>query len=73
MVQVLIDEDGNVVSASPVSGHPLLLEAAVEAARQARFSPTTVAGQRVKVSGVITYDFLPDDQPPSTTPKRRRP
>ena len=57
IVQVLIDEDGNVVSASPVSGHPLLHEAAVRAARQAKFSPTSLSGQRVKVSGVIHYNF----------------
>lgn len=58
-VQVLIDENGNVVSASAVSGHPLLRAAAVQAARGARFSPTKLSGQPVKVSGVITYNFVP--------------
>jgi protein TonB len=58
-VQVLIDERGNVVSASAVSGHPLLRAAAVQAARSARFSPTQLSGQPVKVSGVITYNFVP--------------
>jgi protein TonB len=58
-VQVLIDESGNVVSASAVSGHPLLRAAAVQAARGARFSPTMLSGQAVKVSGVITYNFVP--------------
>lgn len=58
-VQVLIDESGNVVSASAVSGHPLLRAAAVQAARSARFSPTQLSGQPVKVSGVITYNFVP--------------
>lgn len=58
-VQVLIDESGNVVSASAVSGHPLLRAAAVSAARGARFSPTMLSGQAVKVSGVITYNFVP--------------
>ncbi|QYO66445.1 energy transducer TonB [Leptolyngbya sp. 7M] len=57
-VQVLIDEDGNVVSASAVSGHPLLRAAAAAAARQAKFSPTMLSGQPVKVSGVITYNFV---------------
>lgn len=56
-VQVTIDENGNVVSASAVSGHPLLRAAAVQAARQARFSPTKLSGQPVKVSGVINYNF----------------
>jgi protein TonB len=58
-VQVLIDENGSVVSASAVSGHPLLRAAAVQAARSARFSPTQLSGQPVKVSGVITYNFVP--------------
>jgi len=57
-VQVLIDESGNVVSASAVSGHPLLRAAAVAAARGAKFSPTQLSGQPVKVSGVITYNFV---------------
>jgi len=58
-VQVLVDERGNVVSASAVSGHPLLRSAAVQAARGAKFSPTMLSGQAVKVSGVITYNFVP--------------
>lgn len=57
-VQVLIDENGNVVSASAVSGHPLLRASAAAAARQAKFSPTMLSGQPVKVSGVITYNFV---------------
>src|SRR5688572_28557190 len=58
-VQVLIDENGNVVSANAVTGHPLLRAAAVSAARSARFSPTVLSGQPVKVSGIITYNFVP--------------
>ena len=56
-VQVLIDEDGKVISARAVSGHPLLQQAAVDAAYQAQFAPTMLSGQPVKVSGVLTYDF----------------
>jgi protein TonB len=56
-VQVLIDESGRVVSANAVSGHPMLRNAAEGAARNARFSPTLLSGQPVKVSGVITYNF----------------
>lgn len=58
VVQVLIDENGNVVSARAVSGHPLLQAVAVQAARQARFSPTKLSGQPVKVTGVIQYNFV---------------
>ena len=58
MVQITIDEQGNVISAAAVSGHPLLQRAATDAARQATFSPTLLAGEPVKVSGVITYTFV---------------
>lgn len=58
-VQVLIDESGHVVSASAANGHPLLRAAAEQAARGARFSPTLLSGQPVKVSGIITYNFVP--------------
>jgi protein TonB len=57
-VQVTVDEQGNVISARAAGGHPLLQQAAVNAARQARFSPTLLSGQPVKVSGVITYNFV---------------
>jgi protein TonB len=59
VVQVVIDENGNVISAHAVSGHPLLQAVAVAAARGARFSPTKLSGQPVKVTGVITYNFVP--------------
>ena len=57
-VQVLIDENGNVVSAHAVSGHPLLQAAAVAAARASKFTPTKLSGQPVKVNGVIIYNFV---------------
>ena len=57
-VQVLIDETGKVVSARAVSGHPLLMAAAQQAAYRAVFSPTTLGGQAVKASGVIPYNFI---------------
>ena len=56
-VQVLIDESGRVVSAKG-SGHPLLVVEAQKAAMQARFSPTVISQTPVKVSGVITYNFV---------------
>ena len=58
VVQVTVDEDGKVISANAVSGHPLLRPAAVQAAYAARFSPTKLSGQAVKVTGVITYNFV---------------
>jgi len=57
VVQVTVDENGNVTAARAVSGHPLLQAAATAAARQAKFNPTKLSGQPVKVTGVITYQF----------------
>lgn len=57
-VQVTIDESGKVISARAVGGHPLLQQSAVQAAYGARFSPTLLSGQPVKVTGVITYNFV---------------
>lgn len=57
-VQVMIDENGNVVSATAVSGHALLRAASEAAARASKFSPTLLGGQKVKVTGVIVYNFV---------------
>lgn len=57
-VQVLVDERGNVAEATAVSGHPLLQQAAVQAARRAKFEPRLLSGKPVKVSGVLTYNFV---------------
>ena len=58
-IQILIDEAGKVIRAGAVSGAPTLQLAAREAACGSRFSPTTLGGEPVKVSGVITYNFVP--------------
>jgi TonB family protein len=56
-VEVVLDETGKVVSATASSGPTMLRDAAVQAALKARFSPTKLSGQPVKVSGVINYKF----------------
>jgi TonB family protein len=57
VVEVVVDEEGNVVSARALNGHPLLRDAAVEAARQWQFTPTTLEGEAVKVVGTLTFNF----------------
>jgi len=57
-VQVIIDETGTVISATAVSGHPLLRAASVAAAQAAKFQPTLLNGNPVRVSGVLTYNFV---------------
>jgi TonB family protein len=57
VVQITVDETGKVIAANPISGHPLLQQAAAAAARQARFTPMLLAGRPVKVTGILTYNF----------------
>jgi TonB family protein len=56
-VQVIVDETGKVISAEATTGPPSLRDVAVQAALRARFSPTKLSGQPVKVSGLINYKF----------------
>lgn len=57
VVQVMVDENGNVTDAVAIVGHPMLRASAVVAARAAKFPPVKDAGQPVKVKGVIHYNF----------------
>ena len=56
-VEVVVDENGKVISARALSGPSTLRDVAVEAAYRARFSPTKLSGQPVKVTGQINYNF----------------
>ncbi|MFN2514817.1 MAG: TonB family protein [Pyrinomonadaceae bacterium] len=56
-VEVVVDETGKVIAAQAVSGPAPLREVSVQAALKARFSPTTLSRQPIKVSGVINYKF----------------
>ena len=61
-VQVTIDESGNVISAKAISGveNSALRKVSEEAAMKAKFTPTKLSGQPVKVTGVIVYNFVDD-------------
>lgn len=52
-VRVEVDENGRVLSATALSGHPMLREAAAKAARTMKFTPTLLQGQSVKTTGTI--------------------
>ena len=58
VVQILVSQDGIVEKATAVSGHPLLRDAAVDVAYRARFAPTRISGEPVKVSGTLVYRFV---------------
>src|SRR6185295_9322799 len=60
VVEVTIDEEGKVFAARAISGHPLLKDAAVAAAKEWTFSQTMLTGVTVKVIGTITFNFSLD-------------
>ena len=57
LVAIVIDEQGSVIEARAVSGPPALHAAAVASARLARFTPTMLMGEPVRVSGTLSYNF----------------
>ena len=68
-VSVTINETGEVINAEAVSGHPLLRDAALNAARQWKFKPTELGGQPVKVQGTLNFNFtLADDGNTASAP-----
>lgn len=60
IVHVLVDQAGRVVEAKAISGSPdpPLRQAAEQAARRWRFTPTLLSGIPVKVTGTITFNFI---------------
>ena len=57
VVEVVVDQAGNVASARVLSGHALLRDAAASAARQWKWNPTYLTGVPVQVVGTITFNF----------------
>jgi protein TonB len=57
IVEVTVSETGDVQSARVISGHPILRDASLAAAKQWRFSPTLLGGRPVRVIGTITFAF----------------
>ncbi len=60
-VIVLIDENGKVIKAKAVSGHPLLRAVSEKAALESTFEPIKLSGKPVRISGVIVYNFVSDN------------
>ncbi len=57
VIDSVIDVNGNVVEAKVVSGHPLLMQAALDALRQWKFEPTYLDEQPVPVRLLVTFEF----------------
>jgi TonB family protein len=57
LVQIHISETGEVQSESVLAGHPLLRNAALQAARQWKFRPTMLSGIPIKIRGLLRFNF----------------
>jgi len=66
-IQLLVNEDGEVIFANPLSGPEELWAESVKTSVSARFTPTTLSGKPVKITGRIIFDFKNGK---ATVPKR---
>jgi len=61
-LHAIIGTDGHVEELEVISGHPLLVQAAMEAARKWRYAPTTWNGQPVEVDTTIDVIFFLEEK-----------
>ena len=57
VLEAVVDEEGNVSELRVLRGHPLLIDAALQAVKQWKYSPTILNGEPVQVLATITVDF----------------
>jgi len=57
ILQVTVDEEGNVAEYKVLRGHPLLDDAAITAVKQWKYSPTLLNGEPVPVIATVTVIF----------------
>jgi TonB family protein len=56
-VQITISEEGRVIDAVVLKGHPFFREAALQAVRKWTFNPTKLSRVPIRVHGIITFNF----------------
>jgi len=66
-LHLIIAKDGTVQQLEVVSGHPLLVQAAIDAVRQWRYRPTQLNGNPVEVDTTVDIIFQLNS-PPKVTP-----
>lgn len=57
VVEVELDEEGNVVNAKATSGHAMLRQSAEDAVKKSKFKPALFNGEPIRAKGVVTYNF----------------
>lgn len=70
-LEVSIDREGKVTTIEPKSGHPLLVQAAIDAVKQWHYKPPQIRGEPVAVSTIVKLKFeLPRHNPGAEAPIR---
>jgi protein TonB len=57
ILEVNVDEEGNVTNIRVLKSHPLLEQAAIEAVKQWKYSPTLLNNEPVPVVATVTVEF----------------
>jgi protein TonB len=60
VLEAVIDEEGNVSAVKALSGHSFLVDAAVEAVKHWKYSPTILNGEPVPILATVTVIFRLD-------------
>lgn len=58
VMKVKVDETGKVIGLKTLCGHPLLAKGSEPAVWDARFAPAVIAGQPVKFTSIVIYNFI---------------
>ena len=57
ILQAVIGKDGSIQNLKAVSGHPMLIQSAIDAVRQWKYKPYILNGEPVEVDTQVTVNF----------------
>jgi protein TonB len=58
VIDAVLDEDGRVIEARIVSGHPLLIQAALDTVKEWRYEPSYLNNQPISVALIVNVSFV---------------
>jgi protein TonB len=58
IMETIVGRDGRILEVKVISGHPLLIQAAVDAVRRWCYKPTLLNGQPVEVVSTVSVNFV---------------
>jgi periplasmic protein TonB len=57
ILEAVVNEEGDIDTIKVLSGHPLLVNAAVDAVKEWKYSPTILNGEPVSIIATVTVEF----------------